>query len=64
MRGPLVFLAFGISAIAALKDAGVPEAQSVLRPHPAVGDAVLTLANPFVLGNKILNRQNAVPIAW
>lgn len=61
---PVVFIAFGDAAAAALREAGVPQHNSILRQHPARGDEVLALENPFTLCNAMLARSGVEPIAW
>lgn len=64
---PVAFIAFGDQAAAALDGAGVRAGGPVaciLRAHPARGDAVLALDNPFVLANDHLVRHGAAPVDW
>jgi uracil-DNA glycosylase len=66
---PIVFLAFGGQAEAALAEAGIAPGThdpvaAVLRPHPAAGDALLALENPFLLANRHLARLGARPVEW
>ncbi|MFO1060806.1 MAG: hypothetical protein U1E53_28010 [Dongiaceae bacterium] len=67
--GPLAILAFGGQAVAALAEAGIAEGTagpvaSVLRPHPAAGDALLAMENPFLLADRHLERLGSRPVAW
>jgi uracil-DNA glycosylase len=66
---PIAFIGFGAQAAHALQAAGVAadgagDARCILRDHPAAGDAVLALPNPFVLANAWLTAQGAAPIDW
>lgn len=64
---PVAFIGFGDQAAAALAGAGVRDGghiACILREHPARGDAVLALENPFVLANRHLVRHGAGPIDW
>lgn len=62
---PMVFLGFGEAAAQTLQAAGIPEGPDcILREHPARGDAVLGLPNPFILGNERLKALGAAPIDW
>ncbi len=64
---PVCFLAFGEQAAAVLAEAAVREGDGIaciLRDHPARGDAVLAMANPFVLTNRHLARHGAGEIRW
>jgi uracil-DNA glycosylase len=62
---PVVFLGFGAAAAQTLQRAGVNEgADCVLREHPARGDAVLKLPNPFTLCNDRLRFLGAAAINW
>jgi uracil-DNA glycosylase len=66
---PIAFISFGSQAAAALADAGIAEGTngrvaSILREHPARGNEVLALENPFVLANRHLTALGAQPIAW
>ena len=36
----------------------------ILREHPARGDAVLALENPFLVANRMLAAMGSAPIAW
>jgi uracil-DNA glycosylase len=67
-RGTAVaFLGFGDQAAAALEGAGVRDGgpiACILREHPARGDAVLALENPFALANRHLIRHGAQPVDW
>ena len=64
---PVAFIGFGDQAASALAGAGVRDSDSIaciLREHPARGDAVLALENPFVLANRHLARHGTGPIDW
>lgn len=62
---PVVFLGFGTAAEDTLRLAGISEGEAcILREHPARGDAVLSLPNPFILGNERLRALGAAPIDW
>ena len=61
---PLLCIGFGEVAADGLRLAGVPDSQAILRQHPARGDAVLALENPFVAGNRRLAAMGAAPIDW
>jgi uracil-DNA glycosylase len=67
--GPIVFIGFGGQAAGALADAGITEGANgtvacILREHPARGNEVLALDNPFVLANRHLRAMGVAPIAW
>ena len=61
---PLVCIGFGDVAAENLTAAGVPPKGLILRQHPAKGDAVLALENPFTLANRMLREMGARPIDW
>jgi uracil-DNA glycosylase len=64
---PVAFLGFGDQAAAALAGAGVQDGghiARVQREHPARGNAVLALENPFVLANRHLARHGVQPVDW
>lgn len=71
---PIVFIGFGGQAADALAAAGVRATEEgappagmtacVVREHPARGDAVLALENPFVLCNRWLAQMGASPVSW
>lgn len=71
---PVVFIGFGGQAGDALRDAGIADTEGrapaggtvacVLREHPARGDAVLRLPNPFVIANRELAAMGAEPVSW
>ncbi len=71
---PTVFIGFGGQAADALSAAGIAETSRgheaggriacILREHPARGDAVLALENPFLLANRHLERMGARPVSW
>jgi uracil-DNA glycosylase len=71
---PIVFIGFGGQAASALAGAGVAETAveersarqvgCILREHPARGDEVLALPNPFVLANRYLQAMRAIPVSW
>jgi uracil-DNA glycosylase len=64
---PVVFLAFGGDAAAALAEAAVAPSATVTiitRDHPAAGDAVLARPNPLVMCNDALARVGMRDIAW
>ena len=63
-KAPLVCIGFGDVAADNLKAARIPEAQLILREHPAKGDQVLALENPFVLANRKLRDMGAAVISW
>ncbi|WP_454816490.1 uracil-DNA glycosylase [Labrys neptuniae] len=61
----VIFLGFGEAAAQTLRAAGIMEGDDcILREHPARGDAVLGLPNPFILGNERLKALGAAPIDW
>ncbi|MBN8993942.1 MAG: uracil-DNA glycosylase [Rhizobiales bacterium] len=66
---PIAFIAYGRQAADALADAGIAEGTSggiaaILREHPARGNQILALENPFVLANRHLAALGAKPVAW
>jgi uracil-DNA glycosylase len=65
---PIVFIAFGEAAAENLRLAGVetPAAPqtTIVRPHPAAANALLSLENPFIACNRHLEAVGAKPIAW
>ena len=64
---PVAFIGFGDQAAAALANAGIETGgriACILREHPARGDAVLGLENPFVLANTHLARHGLAPVDW
>jgi uracil-DNA glycosylase len=72
---PVVFLGFGAQAANLLRTAEITSTETrptrerthagcLLREHPAKGDALLSLPNPFVECNRLLASMNATPIAW
>lgn len=72
---PTVFIGFGGQAADALRSAGIaktgtgPQAAGmkvacILREHPARGDEVLALENPFTACNAFLTAMQARPISW
>jgi len=66
---PIVFVGFGGQAADALRAAGIVEGAEgtigcILREHPARGDAMLALDNPFLLANRMLSAMGAEPISW
>jgi|SRR5579883_2936633 len=71
---PIVFIAFGGQAAEVLEQSGVAPAgderphkgtvAGVFREHPARGDEILALPNPFTLANQRLVAMRASPIAW
>jgi uracil-DNA glycosylase len=71
---PTVFIGFGRQAAETLAASGIAQTQEsatsrddvacILREHPARGDAVLTLPNPFALANQHLVALNASPVSW
>jgi uracil-DNA glycosylase len=66
---PTVFIGFGDQAATALRGAGIAPGDShavacILREHPAKGDAVLALENPFLLANSHLARFGAQGVDW
>jgi uracil-DNA glycosylase len=67
---PTVFLGFGGQAASALKEAGIeshpgdPNRAVILREHPARGDEVLALENPFILANRFLSDAGVRPVSW
>jgi len=66
---PVVFIGFGGQAADALSTAGIAEGMSgavgcVLREHPARGDMVLSLENPFLVANRMLAAAGGKPVAW
>ena len=72
---PTVFIGFGGQAAEALRMAGISETGAatghtdakiacILREHPAAGDKVLALENPFTACNRLLAAMDAKPISW
>jgi uracil-DNA glycosylase len=69
---PTVFIGFGRVAMDALGEAGIVDAAArrgsrialIARDHPAAGNAVLALPNPFLLCNEMLRERSAPPIRW
>jgi uracil-DNA glycosylase len=72
---PAVFVGFGDQAAAALRCAGISASGDgavaglgtiglILREHPAKGDRVLALENPFTLCNRLLVEMGAGPVSW
>lgn len=71
---PTVFIGFGGQAADALAAAGIVETKgplpagatvaTILRDHPARGNAVLALDNPFVLANRSLAAMGEKAVAW
>lgn len=66
---PVVFMAFGVSAVEAFQAAGIAQDRHgnvacILREHPAYAEAVLGLPNPFVLCNAHLAEMACDPISW
>lgn len=66
---PIAFIAYGGQAARALADAGIAEGThgatlAVIREHPARGNEVLALDNPFILANRHLRAMGAAPIEW
>jgi uracil-DNA glycosylase len=66
---PVVFIGFGGQAADALHAAGIAEGTAgavgcIFREHPARGDAVLSLENPFILANGMLRAQGGEPVSW
>jgi len=66
---PVVFIGFGGQAADALRAAGIGEGTTgtvscILREHPARGDAVLALENPFLLANRVLAAMGGEQVAW
>jgi uracil-DNA glycosylase len=66
---PIAFIGFGGQAADVLADAGIREGANgtiacILREHPARGNDVLALPNPFVLANRHLTAFGAPAIAW
>lgn len=62
---PVVFLGFGEAAARTLRLAGIEEGETcILREHPARGNEVLGLPNPFILGNERFKALGAAPIDW
>jgi uracil-DNA glycosylase len=61
---PLVCIGFGDAAAETLELAGVPRARTILRQHPARGDEVLQLENPFTICNAMLGEMGGAPIRW
>ncbi|SDR41564.1 Uracil-DNA glycosylase [Rhizobiales bacterium GAS113] len=65
LRRPIVFIGFGDAAAAALDHAGIAEGEdNIRREHPARGDRVLALPNPFLLCNRRLAALDAAPVDW
>jgi uracil-DNA glycosylase len=66
---PVVFIGFGGQAADALRAAGIVDGTrstigSILREHPARGDAVLALENPFLAANRMLAAMGSKAIGW
>ena len=71
---PVAFIGFGEQAADALAAARIPGGADgsasnggvacFLRKHPARGDEVLRLPNPFVLANRHLAAMGASPVDW
>jgi uracil-DNA glycosylase len=62
---PLVCIGFGDAAAQTLALADIEADENcILRDHPARGDAVLALPNPFVLCNRRLAALGSPPIDW
>lgn len=69
---PTIFIGFGRQAADALAAAGVAESGAeaagnvacILREHPARGNEILALPNPFVLANRQLAAMGAKPVSW
>ncbi len=64
---PIVFIAFGEQAIAAIRAAGIKESDTVacvLREHPARAEAVLAEENPFVACNRNLAAMGGTMVSW
>ena len=71
---PVVFVGFGQQAAETLAASGITETEEegtprdnvvcILREHPARGDAVLALPNPFILANRRLAAVYAGPVSW
>jgi uracil-DNA glycosylase len=65
LRQPIVYIGFGDVAAATLDGAGVSEGEDCIhREHPAIGDRVLALPNPFILCNRRLEAEGALPVDW
>jgi len=62
---PVVYIGFGDAAVAALDRVGIGEGEDCIRrEHPAGGDRVLALPNPFILCNRRLEALGALHIDW
>lgn len=70
---PVAFIGFGDQAATALAGAGIESTEDVapptpvacfLRKHPARGDEVLSLPNPFALANRRLEAMGEHPVLW
>lgn len=65
---PIVFMAFGDVAMDCLRLSGLdqskPAAKIIRRPHPADAEALLSLENPFLACNRLLEAMGERPIAW
>jgi uracil-DNA glycosylase len=68
---PIVFIGYGAVALDALRGAGIVEMAGsngpvalIAREHPAAGNQVLALPNPFALCNDLLRERGAEPIRW
>jgi uracil-DNA glycosylase len=71
---PLIIIGFGRQAADTLTESGVAvslagETQSgpvvcILREHPARGNEVLALPNPFVIANRRLAAMKESPVSW
>jgi uracil-DNA glycosylase len=65
----VVFIGFGTQAADALTAANIHEGAGgtigcILREHPARGNAVLALENPFLLANRMLAAMGAETVTW
>jgi uracil-DNA glycosylase len=68
---PIAFIGFGGQAAQALAAAGISEPMRpaanttcILREHPARGDEVLALPNPFALADRHLEAMGARAVSW
>ncbi len=68
---PVVVIGYGRIALELLRAVGIVEVANaagvvalIAREHPAAGNAVLALPNPFTLCNALLRERGAEPIRW
>lgn len=61
---PVVCIGYGESAAGMIALAGLAANTCILRPHPAQGDKLLALPNPFDVCNQKLREMGSDAIAW